>query len=117
MKYGQVETEKLYFSSTEVAEQIGVSVSVLHSWEKEFPSLNPKKNANGKRIYKQSDIELAKEIKEKTPIAPVANTQPKKITNSQKSVNNNSNSNSVLLKIRNNLQSILKSIKKTNSNP
>jgi len=65
MKYGRVETEKLYFSSSEAAEQIGVPVSVLHSWEKEFPELKPKKNGAGKRIYRQTDIETAKEIKEK----------------------------------------------------
>ena len=108
MKYGQVETEKLYFSSGEAAKQIGISVDILHSWEKEFPGLNPKKNANGKRIYKQSDIEFAKEIKEN---APQTSMLPKKTKTVKKNDSNNSDNANALIKIRNDLQSILKSIK------
>lgn len=63
MKYGLVETKKLYFTSAEAAEQVGVPVKVLHSWEKDFPDLKPKKNKAGKRVYNQIDIETAKQIK------------------------------------------------------
>jgi len=99
LKYGQVETGKLYFSSNEAAEQVGVSVDVLLSWEKEFPSLKPQKNKNGKRIYRQNDIEIAKQIKENS-----FTTQklPQK-TKAKK----NKNNNELLLKIRNNLQNVL----------
>lgn len=62
MKYGLVNTEKLYFSSKEAAETLGISVKDLHKLESKSQELNPKINANGKRIYKQSDIEIAKKI-------------------------------------------------------
>jgi DNA-binding transcriptional MerR regulator len=110
MKYGQVTTEKLYFSSSEAAEQIGIPVDILHSWEKKFPELSPKKNANGKRVYKQSDIEIAKEIKEKaaTEELPVVNRPSKQMKTVKKTSGNDSN---VLLKIRNKLQNVLENIK------
>jgi len=109
MKYGQVATEKLYFSSSEAAEQIGIPVDILHSWEKKYPELNPKKNANGKRIYKQSDIETAKEIKGKVAgeEGPVVE-RPSKQT---KTVKKAGKDNHTLLKIRNKLQNVLENIK------
>ncbi|MDR2732572.1 MAG: MerR family transcriptional regulator [Fibromonadaceae bacterium] len=108
MKYGQVETEKLYFSSSEAAKQIGVPVSVLHSWEKDFPALAPQKNANGKRIYRQSDIEIAMKIKEERVVEiSVKKNYP---ANSLNSINSEPDKN-FLLKIRNRLQNILDNIK------
>jgi len=109
MKYGQVSTEKLYFSSSEAAEQIGIPIDILHSWEKKYPELNPKKNANGKRIYKQSDIEIAKEIKERVAGKEelAADKPSKKIKTAKKTSNNNND----LLKIRNKLQNVLENIK------
>jgi len=116
MKYGQVATEKLYFSSSEAAEQIGIPVDILHSWEKKFPELNPKKNANGKRIYKQSDIETAKEIKEKVAGEEgLVVDRPSKQTKTVKKTSNNNNND--LLKIRNKLQNVLEKIKKQKWNP
>jgi hypothetical protein len=103
MKYGQVKTGKLYFSSNEAAEQIGVSVDVLLSWEKEFPNLKPQKNKNGKRIYRQNDIEIARQIKEGSL---TVQKQPRK-TKAKKNTGNNE----LLLKIRNNLQKALNKIK------
>jgi hypothetical protein len=114
MKYGQVATEKLYFSSSEAAEQIGVPVEILHSWEKKIPELNPKINANVKRVYKQSDIEIAKEIKEKLAKEGelVVDRPSKKTRAVKKNSGNNNNDNTDLLKIRNKLQNILENIKK-----
>ncbi|GBU24621.1 transcriptional regulator [Fibrobacteria bacterium R8-3-H12] len=110
MKYGQVETGKLYFSSSEAAEQIGVSADVLHSWEKKYPELSPKKNANGKRVYKQSDIETAKEIKEK--LANEGDLSVDKPARQTKTVKKTSSyNNNELLKIRNKLQNVLENIK------
>ena len=106
MKYGSVETEKLYFSSSEAAEQIGVPVDVLHSWEKEFPDFKPKKNKNGKRIYRQSDIEAAKQIKESGSVSkkePVPKAKTKKIIAAS--------NKDILLKIRDSLQDALDRIK------
>jgi len=110
MKYGQVATEKLYFSSNEAAEQIGISVDILHSWEKKFPELSPKKNANGKRVYKQSDIETAKAIKEKLASnGELVVDRPSKKTKAVKKTSNLDNN--ALLKIRNKLQNVLENIK------
>ena len=40
---------KLYYSIKEVAQMVGVSESTLRFWEKEFPYLKPKTNANNVR--------------------------------------------------------------------
>lgn len=53
---------KLYYSITEVAEQFGINASRLRFYEKEFPSLSPKKNKSGDRIYTQANIEHIREI-------------------------------------------------------
>jgi len=108
MKYGRVETEKLYFSSSEAAEQIGVPVSVLHSWEKDFPELKPQKNGAGKRIYRQIDIDTAKEIKEK------AATSKNPVVKQSKPVEKKpgKGNKEFLLKIRNRLRDILNKMAK-----
>ena len=36
---------------------------VLRFWESEFPSLSPKKNAGGQRVYSKKDLDLVLEIK------------------------------------------------------
>jgi len=103
MKYGLVETKKLYFTSAEAAEQVGVPVKVLHSWEKDFPDLKPKKNKAGKRVYSQIDIETAKQISSKSykgrkSSAPIGKTAP-----TDKAAPTNANNEEILLKIRNDL--------------
>ena len=42
---------------------LGVKPHVLRYWESEFPSLNPKKNPSGQRLYAKADIETLMEIK------------------------------------------------------
>ncbi|MDR0516222.1 MAG: MerR family transcriptional regulator [Fibromonadaceae bacterium] len=117
MKYGQIKTEKLYFSSSEAAEKVGVSVSVLHSWESLFPKLNPNKNGTGKRVYRLSDIEIAKQIKnEQTKETifgeeAVAEAPPKTVKERSNTAKNKA-SKEYLLKIRDSLQSALNKIKK-----
>ena len=54
---------KLYHTISEVADQLGVSQSLLRFWESEFPDLKPSKNARGVRMYQQEDIDLLKRIK------------------------------------------------------
>ncbi|MBD3234022.1 MAG: MerR family transcriptional regulator [candidate division Zixibacteria bacterium] len=56
-------TEKLYYSISEVAEMTGLEAHVLRFWEKEFPQLRPKKNRSGNRIYQAKDIEIISTIK------------------------------------------------------
>jgi len=109
MKYGRVETEKLYFSSSEAAEQVGVSVDVLLSWEKQHPDLKPEKNRAGKRTYRPSDIEIAKLIKEgKSRETLFKDFKPEKSTEKRK---NRQYKQDSLLKIRDSLQNALKRIK------
>jgi len=54
---------KPFLKIGEVAKWIGVKPHVLRYWESEFPSLKPRKNPSGQRIYAKSDIEAIVEIK------------------------------------------------------
>ena len=49
--------EKLYYSISEVSQMTGLEQYVLRFWEKEFPTLKPKKNRAGNRVYTSRDIE------------------------------------------------------------
>jgi len=55
--------KKLYYSISEVSEMTSVKPYILRYWESEFPQLKPSKNRAGKRIYRQSDIQLIMLIK------------------------------------------------------
>lgn len=48
---------KLYYSIGEVAEMFGVTETLLRYWEKEFPSLAPKKSNRNIRQYTKDDVE------------------------------------------------------------
>ena len=54
---------KPFLKIGEVAKWIGVKPHVLRYWETEFPSLKPRKNPSGQRIYAKADIEAIVEIK------------------------------------------------------
>ncbi|MDL2256220.1 MerR family transcriptional regulator [Parabacteroides sp. OttesenSCG-928-G06] len=54
--------QKLYYSIGEVAQMFGVNESTLRFWEKEFDTINPRKNAKGTRFYKQEDIDAVRLI-------------------------------------------------------
>ena len=54
--------EKRYFTTTEVANELGLNASQLRYWEKEFTPLNPRTNARGKRFYTAADKELIQQI-------------------------------------------------------
>ncbi|AUD03893.1 MerR family transcriptional regulator [Spirosoma pollinicola] len=53
---------KLYYGIKEVAEMFDINASKLRYYEKEFPTLQPKKNRSGDRVYTQDDINHLKEI-------------------------------------------------------
>lgn len=53
---------KLYYGIKEVADRFGINASKLRYYEKEFPTLQPKKNRSGDRIYTQADIDHLAEI-------------------------------------------------------
>jgi DNA-binding transcriptional MerR regulator len=55
--------EKLYYSISEVARITGLEPYVLRYWEKEFPTLSPRKTRGGNRMYTRKDIELVNRIK------------------------------------------------------
>lgn len=53
---------KLYFRIGEVSELTGVQPYTLRHWEMEFPTLSPKKNDAGQRLYRREDIEMVHQI-------------------------------------------------------
>lgn len=53
---------KPFLKIGEVAKLLEVKPHVLRYWESEFPSLKPKKNPSGQRIYAKADIEAIVEI-------------------------------------------------------
>ena len=54
--------EKRYYSISEVGRMTGLEPYVLRYWEKEFPSLKPRKNRGGNRMYTTNDIDLVNRI-------------------------------------------------------
>ncbi|MCB9033816.1 MAG: MerR family transcriptional regulator [Chitinophagales bacterium] len=62
MPYKEKDIEKLYYSISEVAKMLDVNTSLIRFWEKEFPSLKPRKTAKGNRLFTQKDIENLKLI-------------------------------------------------------
>lgn len=53
---------KKYYRIREVAEILDVPLSTLRYWEQEFPSIRPKRGANGTRLYSANDIERTRMI-------------------------------------------------------
>ncbi len=58
-----VTEDKRYYSISEVARITGLEQYVLRYWEKEFPTLKPRKNRGGNRLYTSKDIELVNQIR------------------------------------------------------
>jgi DNA-binding transcriptional MerR regulator len=58
----EMETEKVYYSISEVAKRFGVNVSTLRYWEEKFEALHPVRNRRGVRFYSQKDIDLIDKI-------------------------------------------------------
>src|SRR5262252_11018205 len=55
---------KLYRSIREVSLELEVKPHVLRYWETQFPSLRPKKNRAGNRMYRPEEVKLLTRIKE-----------------------------------------------------
>jgi len=47
----------------EVSRKTGVKAFVLRYWETEFPMLEPEKGPNGRRLYREDDVQLILKIK------------------------------------------------------
>lgn len=50
------ELTKLYYSIGEVAQMFDVNTSLIRFWETEFPSIKPKKNRKGNRLFSPDSI-------------------------------------------------------------
>jgi DNA-binding transcriptional MerR regulator len=53
-----------WFKAADVCEMAELQPYVLRSWEKEFPGIGVQKSAESPRLYRQSDIEQVKRIKQ-----------------------------------------------------
>jgi DNA-binding transcriptional MerR regulator len=56
--------DKLFFRIGEVCKLLDLPPYVLRFWETEFPTLAPTKGANGRRMYRRRDVEMAVAIKD-----------------------------------------------------
>ncbi len=57
------EVKKLYYSIGEVSEITGLKQYVLRYWETEFSHIKPTKNRAGNRVYRSTDLDNIKELK------------------------------------------------------
>lgn len=48
---------KQFYSIAEVSEMFSLPASLLRYWEKEFPTIHPRKSGNNVRMYSKEDIE------------------------------------------------------------
>ena len=58
-----LELESGLYRIGEASRMTGVKAFVLRYWETEFPMLEPGKGSNGRRFYRQEDIDLILKIK------------------------------------------------------
>jgi DNA-binding transcriptional MerR regulator len=56
MMIQESELTKLYYSIGDVAKMFEVNTSLIRFWEKEFPSVQPKKNNKGNRLFSPKNI-------------------------------------------------------------
>lgn len=56
MNIQESELTKLYYSIGDVAKMFDVNTSLIRFWEKEFPSVQPKKNKKGNRLFSPKNI-------------------------------------------------------------
>jgi DNA-binding transcriptional MerR regulator len=53
-----------WFKAADVCEMAELQPYVLRSWEKEFPGIGVQKSAESPRLYRQSDVQQVKRIKQ-----------------------------------------------------
>lgn len=61
-EWPELDPDKHYYSIGEVADYFEVNASLIRFWEKEFPSLQPKKNTKGNRKFTPEDIRELRSI-------------------------------------------------------
>ena len=103
--------DRLYYSISEVAKITGIKPYVLRFWEKEFPTLKPKKNRAGNRTYQPKDVELVSQIKmmlyQQGYTIPGARAKMKNGKNSDNSDVSPAQLKSLVAEIKQDLQEIL----------
>lgn len=57
MSENNVSAKKMYYSISEVSSMLGIPASTLRYWEKELPTVSPRKSQGGTRKYSANDIE------------------------------------------------------------
>jgi len=74
-----METGKLYYSISEVAELINEETTTLRYWETQFKQLRPQKGDGGQRRYTARDIAIARTIQQmlRTQKLTIAGAQKK----------------------------------------
>jgi DNA-binding transcriptional MerR regulator len=55
-------SQKLYYTIKEVADELGINTSKLRYYEQEFDDLKPKRTKDGDRLYTTNDITLVRDI-------------------------------------------------------
>lgn len=53
---------KVYYPIGEVAQLLGVNVSLIRYWENEFDALKPVRNKKGNRFFTKNDVEYLRRI-------------------------------------------------------
>ena len=61
-EWPELDPDKRYYSIGEVADYFEVNASLIRFWEKEFPSLQPKKNTKDNRKFTPEDIRELRSI-------------------------------------------------------
>ncbi|MBH76318.1 MAG: MerR family transcriptional regulator [Flavobacteriales bacterium] len=103
--------EKLYYSIGEISKILNISTSKIRFWEKEFNTVNPKKNKKGNRLFTKKDINKIKLIQhlledKKYTIQGAKNkirTNPNKVETHQKVIDNLKKIKKELIEIRKSL--------------
>lgn len=54
--------EKRYYTIGEVAEKLNVNTSLIRYWERQFQSLQPRKNRKGHRLFTRYDVDQLRYI-------------------------------------------------------
>ncbi len=101
-------TDKKYYKIREVSEIIGVPLSTLRFWEKEFSIIRPRRNDHGTRFYTASDIEKIRMVMYLTKEKGLKiNAAQEQIRNNHSGVSTHARAVERLKAIRTELQSML----------
>lgn len=104
--------DKRYFTISEAAELCGAKPHVLRYWESEFKQLSPVKRAGNRRYYQRQDIFLIRQIRELLHEQGFTIAGAKQKLNGENSKEEISAHKQALREVRQELELLLKSIKR-----